>query len=110
MEGMELVSFQIISSVGTARSMYIEAISASKVGDIEKARQLIEEGEQIFTEGHKAHASLVQKEAAGESVIPQLLLVHAEDQLMSAEAFKIIATEFVSLYEKLLAANVIEKE
>ena len=107
---MELVSFQIISAVGTARSMYIEAIQASKQGDIDKARQLIQEGEDIFVEGHKAHASLVQKEAAGEVVIPQLLLVHAEDQLMSAEAFKIIASEFVCLYEKLLESKAIKQE
>lgn len=101
MEGMELISFQIISAVGTARSMYIEAIEEAKKGDIEKARKLITEGEEVFVEGHKAHASLIQQEANGESVVPQLLLVHAEDQLMSAEAFKIIATQFVDLYETL---------
>lgn len=98
---MELISFQIISAVGTARSMYIEAIEEAKKGNIEQARKLIEEGEEIFVEGHKAHAGLIQQEANGESVIPQLLLVHAEDQLMSAEAFKIIATQFIDLYERL---------
>lgn len=101
MEGMELISFQIISAVGTARSMYIEAIEEAKKGNIEQARKLIEEGEEIFVEGHKAHAGLIQQEANGESVIPQLLLVHAEDQLMSAEAFKIIAEQFIDLYESL---------
>lgn len=101
MEGMELVSFQIISAVGTARSMYIEAIEEAKNGNIQQARGLIKEGEEVFTDGHKAHAGLIQQEANGESVVPQLLLVHAEDQLMSAEAFKIIATQFVDLYESL---------
>lgn len=101
MEGMELVSFQIISAVGTARSMYIEAIEEAKNGNIQQARDLIKEGEEVFTDGHKAHAGLIQQEANGESVVPQLLLVHAEDQLMSAEAFKIIATQFVDLYESL---------
>ena len=101
MEGMELISFQIISAVGTARSMYIEAIEEAKRGNIEQARKLIAEGEEIFVEGHRAHAQLIQKEANGEAVIPQLLLVHAEDQLMSAEGFKIIATQFVDLYESL---------
>ncbi|MGN1406622.1 MAG: PTS lactose/cellobiose transporter subunit IIA [Erysipelotrichaceae bacterium] len=81
--------------------MYIEAIQEAKRGDFEAARKLIKEGEEIFTEGHKAHASLVQKEAQGEAVVPQLLLVHAEDQLMSAEGFKTIATEFVDLYERM---------
>ncbi|TDW16528.1 PTS system cellobiose-specific IIA component [Breznakia blatticola] len=99
MEGMELISFQIISSVGTARSMYIEAIQAAKNKDFAKAKELISEGEKISIEGHHAHAALVQKEADGEKIQTTLLLIHAEDQLMSAEGFKIIAEELVELYK-----------
>lgn len=101
MEGLELTCFQIISTVGTARSLYIEAIQEAKAGNIEKARELVKEGEGVFVEGHKAHAGLIQQEASGDKVDVQLLLLHAEDQLMSAEAFKIIATEFIDLYEKI---------
>lgn len=99
MDGIELISFEIISAVGTARSMYIEAIQLAKEGKIEQAKACMEEGEQIFVQGHHAHASLIQKEANGESVDFRLLLMHAEDQLMSAEAFKIIAAEFIDLYQ-----------
>jgi cellobiose PTS system EIIA component len=35
MEPNELISFQIISAVGTARSYYIEAIQVAKTGDFE---------------------------------------------------------------------------
>ena len=101
MEGMELISFKIISAVGTARSMYIEAIQLAKEGKFEEAKANIEEGEKIFVEGHHAHAELIQQEASGNRVEIQLLLMHAEDQLMSAEAFKIIATELIEIYERL---------
>lgn len=101
MEGLELISFQIISAVGTARSMYIEAIQTAKEGKFDEARKMIEEGQKIFVEGHHAHASLVQKEAAGEKCEFALLLMHAEDQLMSAEAFSIIAEEFICVYEQI---------
>lgn len=101
MNGLELISFQIISAVGTARSMYIEAIELAKQGKIEKARKMIKEGEEAFVQGHSAHAELIQKEAGGESVQANLLLIHAEDQLMSAEAFQIIATQFIDLYESI---------
>ena len=101
MDGLELISFQIISAVGTARSMYIEAIQLAKEGMIAEAREQIVEGEKVFTEGHHAHAQLVQQEANGEKVEFQLLLMHAEDQLMSAEGFKIIATEFIDVYERM---------
>lgn len=101
MNGLELISFQIISAVGTERSMYIEAIELAKQGKIEEARKMIKEGEEAFVQGHSAHAELIQKEAGGESVQANLLLIHAEDQLMSAEAFQIIATQFIDLYESI---------
>lgn len=30
-----------------------------------------------------------------------MILMHAEDQLMSAEAFRILADEFIELYKKI---------
>ena len=101
MEGIELICFQIISTVGNARSLYIEAIQAAKAGDFEKAEELIKEGEASFTEGHAAHGKLIQQEASGNPVQPNLLLIHAEDQLMSAEAFKIIAQEMIDNYKRI---------
>lgn len=101
MDGIELIAFKIISTVGTARSLYIEAIQAAKHNDFKKAEDLIKEGEAVFVEGHHAHAELVQKEAAGEATTLSLLLVHAEDQLMSAEGFKIVAEEFIDVYKRI---------
>ena len=101
MEGNELISFQIISAAGSARSMYIEAIQAAKEGNVENAKRQIEEGQALFIQGHHAHAGLIQKEASGNKTEFTLLLMHAEDQLMSAEAFGILAEEFICVYEKI---------
>ena len=101
MEGTELVAFNIIASVGTARSSYIGAIDAASEGDFDKAAKLIQEGQEAFNMGHEAHAELLTKTAQGEKVEMDLLLCHAEDQLMSAEAFGILAERFVTLYKKL---------
>lgn len=101
MEGLELICFQIISSVGTARSIFIEAIREAKEGNIEQARAMIQEGADIFTQGHHSHMELIQKEASGEKTDVNLLLIHTEDMLMSAESFRILAIEFIDLYEKL---------
>lgn len=100
MEEMEMSCFKLISAVGSARSSYIEAIHAAKVGNYEKASQLIEEGDSSFMEGHKVHMQLIQNEASGSKNEMSLLLVHAEDQLMSAEGFKILALEFIDIYKK----------
>jgi PTS system cellobiose-specific IIA component len=99
-EALAMVAFQIISAVGAARSCYIEAIQFAKLGDFAKSEQSIKDGDEAFLEGHKSHAELIQQEAAGEGKGINLLLLHAEDQLMSAEGFKIIALEFIDVYKK----------
>lgn len=101
MDEKELMIFKIISAVGTARSMYIEAIQLAKTGDFEGAENLISEGEKTFVEGHHAHVELIQKEATGEKTDVSLILIHAEDQLMSAEGFKIIAEELIDVYKNM---------
>lgn len=100
-EGLEMICFKIISNVGSARSSYIEAIQKAKKGDFDGARACIEEGQKQFLVGHEAHFELIQKEAQGEAVGGSLILVHAEDQLMSAEGFKIIAEEMIAGYERI---------
>lgn len=101
MEGIELICFEIISNVGSARSYYIEAIQEAKTKNYEKCLELIAAGDECFKQGHHAHAKLIQEEASGNGVGINLLLVHAEDQLMSAEGFKILSQEFIDLYKRI---------
>ena len=103
MEGIELVAFNIIASVGTARSCYIGAIDAAAEGKFDESLQMIKDGQEAFVLGHDAHMGLLTKMANGETVETNLLMLHAEDQLMSAEGFGILAERFITLYEKVLA-------
>lgn len=101
MEGIELIAFQIIAAVGSARSNYVEAIRQAKIGEFEQAEKLIKEGEKYFLEGHKAHSTLIQKEASEGKLEVNLILLHAEDQLMSAETLKIVADELIEVHREL---------
>ena len=100
MESLEMVAFQIIAAVGTARSLYIEAIDLASEGKFDEARAKIKEGQEAFNGGHAAHGELLTKYANGELPPMDILMTHAEDQLMSAEAFGILAEKFITLYEK----------
>lgn len=100
MSRYEEICFSIISSAGTARSFYIEAISEAEEGNFEQANKLVLEGKEVFGTCHKEHFEMIQKEANGEKNQIGLLLIHAEDQLMSAEAFGILAEKFITLYHK----------
>ncbi len=101
MQDMELVCFQIISFAGSAKSNYIEALKKAKAGDFKRAAELIEEGSQEYLKAHKTHSQLISQEANGEKVEVGMLLVHAEDQLITTELIKLIAQENIELLKEI---------
>ena len=98
MNRLEEVCFSIISTVGAARSCFVEAIDAILEKNEEKCKNLMKDGDEMMLEGHRAHAQLIAQEACGNNVQCTLLLLHAEDQLMSCETIKIIAEKFIYMY------------
>lgn len=101
MEDLELICFQIISHAGTAKSNYIEAMAKAKDGDFKKASELINEGIEEYRLAHKAHSSLITEEASGNKVEVGLLLMHAEDQLITTEVIKVVAEENIQLLKEI---------
>ena len=53
MDPMEEACFGIISTVGAAKSSFIEAIKLAKQGDFDGARTLVRKGNDIFLQGHE---------------------------------------------------------
>lgn len=95
------VVLQLILHGGNARSFAMEAISYAKAGEIEKAKKGIKEAAAALNEAHKIQTDLIQKEAAGEQMELNLLMIHAQDHLMNAITIKDLASEFVDMYEKI---------
>lgn len=98
MEGLELISFEIISNVGMAKSLGIEAIRAARQENYNLAKEKLEECSEFMVKAHHAHVGLIQKEANGEKVEFSLILMHAEDQLLSAETIIALASEMIEMY------------
>ena len=86
---------------GTARSCFINAIQCAKKGDFQEADALISQGDEAYTQGHHIHADLLTLDANGKLEHGGLILMHAEDQLMSAETFRVLAEEFIDVYKKM---------
>lgn len=103
MDDLELVFCQIIAQAGTAKSSYIEAMRLARKGEFAQAESLIQEANTAFMKAHEGHRELLVKEADGEKIPFSLLLMHAEDQLNSAEIFKTMSEENVELMKTLLA-------
>ena len=93
LEKMQAIAFQMIATVGTAKSMYIEALQLAKNGQFDEAQELYVSADEIYSEAHTLHFELVQKEANGEQLPFSLMLMHAEDQMLNAETVKIFGVE-----------------
>ena len=101
MEGLEAIAFEIITNVGMAKSSAIEALREVRKGNYEEGERLLKEAGEYLVNGHHAHASLIQQEASGEKLEFSLIIMHAEDQMMSAETIKDLARELIDMYKEL---------
>ncbi len=98
---LEQVIMTIITFSGDARSSSMEAIAHAKSGETEKAKACIDDATEKLGLAHKEQTSLIRAEASGENVAPSLLLIHAQDHLMTAMTMKDLANEFVDMYERI---------
>lgn len=101
MNELELVAFEIISNVGMAKSLAMEAIREARAGNFEEAEKKVDEAKGFMLEGHHAHSGLIQNEANGKKLEFSLIIMHAEDQLMSAETIKDIAVELIEMNKEI---------
>lgn len=100
MDGLELLSFEIINEMQIARSCYMEAMTEVKKGNYDEAKEHLVEGDDHYNKGHMLHTELLQQEAQGDNSEMNLLLVHAADQLMGTELLKILLLELMDIYTK----------
>lgn len=97
----EMKMLEIISSAGQARNCYIQAIQEAKSKQYEECNELMRQGNEWYAKGHRIHHFIIEKEAGGEHIEVSAILAHAQDQLMSAESFKILCEEFIDLYRRM---------
>ncbi|MFI3210046.1 MAG: PTS lactose/cellobiose transporter subunit IIA [Peptostreptococcaceae bacterium] len=95
------ISFTIIGYAGESRSIAFEALSEAKKGNIEKAREMIVEAKAVMNQAHRCQTELIQKEASGEGNQMSVILVHAQDHLMTTMTYQQLVEEFIDLYERI---------
>ncbi len=106
MNDMELISFELISNVGEARSLLMEALALAREEKFEQANVNVLSSEKFLSKAHHAHLGLIQKEANGENLKFSLILMHAEDQLMTTETLKMLVEELILTHKKYSKNNI----
>ncbi|MCY6371879.1 PTS lactose/cellobiose transporter subunit IIA [Clostridium ganghwense] len=98
---METQIFEIISHGGDARAYAYEALEAAKDEDFHKVEELLEKSQEELDLAHNTQTKLIQSEINGDKLEINLLVIHAQDQLMTAISEKNLIEQMVKLYKKI---------
>ncbi|AEB82088.1 PTS cellobiose transporter subunit IIA [Streptococcus suis] len=99
-EELQMAAFGIILSSGNARSVIHEAFAAMREGDYDKAEELLEAANADMLEAHHSQTGLLQEYASGTEVKVEIIMVHAQDHLMTTMTLREVALEMLALYRK----------
>lgn len=96
----EQVSFKLILHGGNARAESFLALDEAKKGNWDEAKKHIKNAEEEMKLAHEVQTNILQAFASGLNVIPNLLLVHAQDHLMTAKSEMALIEELIEVYKK----------
>ncbi|WP_055665344.1 PTS lactose/cellobiose transporter subunit IIA [Desnuesiella massiliensis] len=101
MQFTEEIIFQLISFSGSARSYVFEALKNAKEGNYTKSEENLAAAKKELLEAHKIQTNLIQEEAAGNSMEVKLLMVHAQDHLMTSILAKDLIFQMVEMQREI---------
>lgn len=99
-EELTMISFEIVSYSGEARSKLLLALEKAKVGNFDECDKLVEEAGKCLIDAHDAQMDVMQQEAKGNAVEMGFIMVHAQDHLMTTLLFKDIIGTLIDVYRK----------
>ncbi|EAS73915.1 PTS system, cellobiose-specific IIA component [Vibrio alginolyticus 12G01] len=97
----ELVVMEIICNAGEARSLSYEALRLSREQDFEAADEKLSQARECINKAHLIQTQLIEEDQ-GEGKVPMtLVMVHAQDHLMTTILAQEMAVEIVALNKKI---------
>lgn len=97
-EELELTMIEIVALSGDARTKLLSAVKEAKSGDFDRAHALVAEARGLLGDAHKSQTDLLTAEARGELTTPTVLLVHAQDHLMTSMLLRDVIDALIDIY------------
>ena len=89
---------EIVALSGDARTKLLNAVKKAKDGERDAARALVDEAQGLLNDAHTAQTDLLTAEARGEVTSPTVLLVHAQDHLMTTMLLRDVIDALMDIY------------
>ncbi|MBP2652071.1 MAG: phosphotransferase system lactose/cellobiose-specific subunit [Firmicutes bacterium] len=96
---MEEIIFEIIIHAGNAKAEAYDALKEAENGEFIKAAEALERAEAELGIAHRAQTGIIQQEADGKKTSVTLLMVHAQDHLMTAISEKNLIANMIGLHK-----------
>ena len=104
-EELQVAAFEIILHSGTARTIVHEAFADMREGRYDEAAEKLETSNESLLEAHHAQTKLLQDYASGIEIRIEIIMVHAQDHLMTTMTLREVALEMLNLYRKVEETN-----
>ena len=95
---LEEVVMGLIINSGQARSLAYGALKQAKQGDFAAAK--MEQSRQALSEAHRVQTQLIESDEGEGKMKVSLVLVHAQDHLMTSMLARELVAELIELHEK----------
>nr|WP_203723296.1 PTS N,N'-diacetylchitobiose transporter subunit IIA [Citrobacter freundii] len=100
-EELEEVVMGLIINSGQARSLAYGSLKMAKQGDFESAKAMMDQSRLALNEAHLVQTKLIEGDQGEGKMKVSLVLVHAQDHLMTSMLARELVTELIELHEKL---------
>ncbi|QLB50458.1 PTS cellobiose transporter subunit IIA [Streptococcus sanguinis] len=99
-EELQVAAFEIILHSGTARTEIHEAFDLMRGNHFSQAEEKLEIANVELVEAHHAQTKLLQDYASGVEIKIEIIMVHAQDHLMTTMTLLEVAKEMLELHKK----------
>lgn len=99
-EELQVAAFEIILNSGNSRTLIHDSFSKMRKGKFQEADELLNQANEELLLAHRAQTKLLQDYANGETINVEIIMVHAQDHLMTTMTLREVALEMLELYKK----------
>lgn len=98
---VQAIAFELIAHAGDAFNHFFTAVNEAEKTNFERAAEEIELGDAALNKAHQSQTSLLVAEANEENIDFSVILVHAQDHLMTTMMYERIAKQMIQMYRKI---------
>lgn len=91
----------LIINSGNARSCAYEALTLAKQGNFEQAEEVMQAARAALNEAHLVQTQLIEQDQGEGKTKMTLIMVHAQDHLMTSMLARELIGELIQLYTRL---------